>query len=457
MTLPDRLVERLREVVGPHVLVDPDVVASYTTDWTGRFVGHSPAVVRPGSTQEVAGVVRACREAGVSLVPQGGNTGLVGGSVPLEGEVVLGLARLGDVEPVDELAGQVTAGAGATVAALHQAAAAAGWSYGVDLGSRDSATVGGTVATNAGGLHVLRHGDTRAQVLGLEAVLGIGEVVSHLGGLVKDNTGYHWPGLLTGSEGTLAVVTAARLRLVPTARWRTTAILAFAAVADALEAASLVRRSLPSLDACELFFEEGVRLVGSITGMPPPFAGPHPVCLLLEAADRTDPTSALAEVTASLSHVLDTVVATEPGPRAALWRYREGHTEAVNTLGTPHKLDVTLPQRSLSDFIERVREAVAAVDPEAEVWLFGHVGDGNIHVNVTGVAPDDERVDDAVFRLVAASGGSISAEHGIGTAKKRWLELMRSPTELDAFRAIKRALDPDGILNPNVLLPTSDR
>ena len=186
--------------------------------------------------------------------------------------------------------------------------------------------------------------DTRAQVLGLEAVLGTGAVVSHLGGLVKDNTGYHWPGLLTGSEGTLGVVTAARLRLVPTAAWHTTAILAFAAVADALEAASLVRRSLPSLDACELFFEDGVRLVCSVTGMPPPFAGPHPVCLLLEAADRTDPTGALGEVTTSLPHVLDTVVATEPGPRAALWRYREGHTEAINTLGAPHKLDVTLPQ-----------------------------------------------------------------------------------------------------------------
>lgn len=457
MTLPVRLVERLREVVGPHVLVDPDVVASYTTDWTGRFVGHAPAVVRPGSTEEVAGVVRVCREASVALVPQGGNTGLVGGSVPLEGEVVLALTRLGEVEPVDQLAGQVTTGAGATLATLHRAAATAGWSYGVDLGSRDSATVGGTVATNAGGLHVLRYGDTRAQVLGLEAVLGTGQVVSHLGGLVKDNTGYHWPGLLTGSEGTLVVVTAARLRLVPTSPWRTTAVLAFTAVADALEAASLVRRSLLSLDACELFFEEGVALVTSVTGVPPLFAGPHPVCLLLEAADRTDPTGALAEVTASLPHVLDTVVATEPGPRAALWRYREGHTEAVNTLGAPHKLDVTLPQRSLSAFIEQVREVVAEVDQAAEVWLFGHVGDGNIHVNVTGVAPDDERVDDAVFRLVAAFGGSISAEHGIGTAKKRWLELMRSPAEIDAFRAIKRALDPDGILNPNVLLPATDR
>jgi FAD/FMN-containing dehydrogenase len=451
------VVERLREIVGPQVLVDPDVVASYTTDWTGRFVGHSPAVVRPGSTEEVAGVVEVCRELGVALVPQGGNTGLVGGGVPLEGEVVLSLARLGRVEPVDELAGQVTAGAGATVAELQRAASAAGWSYGVDLASRDSATVGGTIATNAGGLHVLRHGDTRAQVLGLEAVLGTGAAVSHLGGLVKDNTGYHWPGLLAGSEGTLGVVTAARLRLVPPSAWHTTAILAFETVTDALEAASLVRRSLPSLDACELFFEEGVQLVCSVTGIPPPFARPHPVCLLLEAADRTDPTGALAEVTASLPRMLDSVVATEPGPRAALWRYREGHTEAVNTLGAPHKLDVTLPHRSLAPFVDEVGRAVAAVDPEAKVWLFGHVGDGNIHVNVTGVAPNDEQVDDAVFRLVAAGGGSISAEHGIGTAKKRWLDLVRSPAEISTFRAIKAAFDPQGILNPNVLLPAGGR
>jgi FAD/FMN-containing dehydrogenase len=457
VTAPGGLLERLREVVGPQVLVDTDVVASYTTDWTGRFVGRSPAVVRPGSTDEVAEVVAVCRELGTALVPQGGNTGLVGGGVPLGGEVVLSLARLRALEPVDELAGQVTAGAGVSVAELHAAATAAGWSYGVDLGSRDSATVGGTVATNAGGVHVLRHGDTRAQVLGLEAVLGTGAVVSHLGGLAKDNTGYHWPGLLTGSEGTLGVVTAACLRLVPRASWQTTAILAFSAVGDALEAASLVRRSLPALDACELFFEDGVRLVCSVTGMPPPFAGPHPVCLLLEAADRTDPTGALAEATASLRHVLDTVVATEPGPRAALWRYREGHTEAINTLGAPHKLDVTLPQRALADFIGQVRDTVVAADPEAKVWLFGHVGDGNVHVNVTGVAPEDDRVDDAVFRLVADTGGSISAEHGIGTAKKRWLELTRSPAEIATFRAIKGALDPDGILNPNVLLPATGR
>ncbi|MGH9208858.1 MAG: FAD-binding oxidoreductase, partial [Acidimicrobiales bacterium] len=190
MASPPSAIGRLRDVVGPLGIVDPEIVASYTTDWTGRFVGDSPLVVRPESTGQVAGVVSVCRELGLALVPQGGNTGLVGGGVPLRGEVVLSLRRLRTLDPVEVRSGQVTAGAGVVLADLRQAADVAGWSYGMDMASRRSATVGGMVATNAGGLHVLRYGDTRAQLVGLEAVLGTGTVVSHLGGLVKDNTGY---------------------------------------------------------------------------------------------------------------------------------------------------------------------------------------------------------------------------------------------------------------------------
>lgn len=457
MSSPDVAVARLRDVVGAGVVVDPDLVASYVTDWTGRFVGHAALVVRPGSTEEVAGVVSVCRELGVALVPQGGNTGLVGGGVPLDGEVVLSLRRLRQVDAVDQQAGQVTTGAGVTLGDLQAAARVAGWSYGVDMASRDSATVGGTVATNAGGLRVVRYGDTRAQVLGLEAVLGSGEVISHLGGLVKDNTGYHWPSLVCGSEGTLAVVTAARLRLVPPVNARTVALLAFPGVRPAVDAAGLLRRSLPNLEASELVLAPGMELVCSVTGAGLPFPEAHPVYLLIEVADRTDPTGPLAEVVEGLDDLSDVAVATEPGPRAALWHYREAHTEAINTLGPPHKLDVTLPDGALAEFVDRVPEVVRTVDPAARTWLFGHVGDGNIHVNVNGPAPDDDRVDDAVFRLVAALGGSISAEHGIGTAKKRWLHLSRTPAEIRAFRSIKHALDPAGILNPQALLPSADR
>jgi FAD/FMN-containing dehydrogenase len=447
------LIDRLEEIVGPHVVTDPDVVAGYTTDWTGRFVGATPAVVRPGSAEEVSGVVSVCRELGVALVPQGGNTGLVGGGVPLGQEVVLSLRRMAVVSPVDGVAGQVTAGAGVTLEAVHQAADGAGWAYGVDLASRGSATVGGTVATNAGGIHVIRHGNTRAQVLGVEAVLGSGGIVSHLGGLVKDNTGYDLAGLVCGSEGTLAVVTAARLRLVPRVTDRTVAVLAFPTAARAVEASVLLRRSLPDLEACEFFLGPGLALVCSATGARMPFATPHPAYLLVEAAGREDPTDPLAEVTASMRDLSDAVVATEPARRAELWRYREAHTEAINTLGPPHKLDVTLPHAALSEFIDEVPGVVATVVPAARTWLFGHVGDGNVHVNVSGLKPDDDRVDEQVFRLVARYGGSISAEHGIGTAKKRWLHLSRTAEEVAAFRSIKRALDPDGVLNPNVLLP----
>jgi FAD/FMN-containing dehydrogenase len=184
-----------------------------------------------------------------------------------------------------------------------------------------------------------------------------------------------------------------------------------------------------------------------------PFPDLHPVYLLVEVADRSDPTDTMGEVVDSLADVLGVVVATEDRRRSELWRYREAHTEAVNTLGPPHKLDVTLPLGSLAEFIDRVPETVQSIDPAAQTWLFGHVGDGNIHVNVSGLAPDDDRVDESVLRMVGDFGGSISAEHGIGVAKKRWLGLSRSDAEIAAFRSIKRALDPDGVLNPNVLLP----
>ena len=448
------LLERLRANVGTaHVVIEPEVMASYGIDWTGRFRGHPSAVVRPGDCAEVAAVVALCREAGAALVPQGGNTGLVGGGVPLAGEVVLSLRRLAGVADVDPLGGQLSAGAGTTIADVQAAAASAGWSYGVDLASRDSATIGGSIATNAGGLQVLRHGSTRAQIVGFEAVLGTGETVSHMGGLLKDNTGYDLGGLLCGSEGTLGVVTAARLRLVPQSPECVTSILAFSTIAAAADAASLLRRSLPELQSLEFFLQAGLDLVCRTSGIAPPFTGEHRAYLLAEAAAHHDPMPTMAAVLNSVAAVQDIAVATDSVRRAQLWRYREGHTEAINTLGAPHKLDVTLPAPILPAFIDDIPDVIRDADPSATTWLFGHVGDGNVHVNVTGIQPDDSTVDDRVMHHVAELGGSISSEHGIGTAKRRWLHLNRSAAELAAFRRLKTALDPAGILNPNVLLP----
>jgi FAD/FMN-containing dehydrogenase len=373
--------------------------------------------------------------------------------VPLHGEIVLDLRRLDRLGPVDARAGQTTAQAGVTIARLHAHAQAAGWEYGVDLSSRDSATVGGTIATNAGGVHVLRYGSTRRQVIGVEAVFADGRIMRRLDGLEKDNTGYDLAGLLCGSEGTLAVVTAARLRLVPRPKHVVVALLAFDDTEIALDAVGILRRSLDCLQAVELFFQDGLDLVCDRFGLARPFPARHHAFVLVEAGAASDPTAELAGRIDAIPGIADVAVAADERAARDLWRYREAHTEAINLLGPPHKLDVTLPAAELPGFVAEVRDQVGLVAPDAAVWLFGHAADGNIHVNVTGVDPDDDRVTDAVLQLVARLHGSISAEHGIGTAKRQWLSLSRSPTEIDAFRAIKRALDPTGVLNPHVLLP----
>lgn len=422
----------LATIVGEgHLLTDRQLLAAYEVDWTGRFAGRARAVVRPATTAEVSAVVRVCGAYGVPVVTQGGNTGLVGGSVPRTdgGEVVLSTRRLTRLDDVDTVARQVSAGAGVTLGVLQRHAAAAGLAYGVDLAARDSATVGGTVATNAGGVRVVQYGDTRRQVLGVEAVLADGSVIAHLDGLAKDNTGYDLAGLLTGSEGTLAVITAARLRLVaPRGAGAVTLV-----GCDSIRHAQSLLASLPekSLRAAELMLASGVDLVRAVASLPAPLRGSWPVYLLLETYDVPD-----------LPDDVDAAV----DPR--LWDYRERHTEAISTVGVPHKMDVSLPPARLTEF---AAEFAAAVVPY-EAYLFGHLAEGNLHVNVVGPAPDDDGVDDTVLRLVAAMGGSISAEHGIGRAKTRWLPLCRSASELATMRAIKRALDPGGLLNPGVLL-----
>ncbi len=433
------------------VLVDPEVTASYVTDWTGRFTGTTPAVVRPASTAEVAAVVALAREHRVALVPQGGRTGLVAGGVPLAGEVVVSLTRFTGLSPVDPLAQQVTAGAGVTLAALGDHAAATGLAFGVDLGARASATVGGMVATNAGGLHVVRHGAMRAQLVGVEAVLGTGRVVSRLGGLVKDNTGYDLAQLLCGSEGTLGIVTAARLRLVAPPRHVVTALLAVASIDHAVTLAAELRRTVAGVQALELMTGPGMALVARYLEATPPLTAAA-AYLLVEVGADADPVDALAGAAAAAG-VLDAAVATEGAERRRLWRWREAHSEAGGSLGVVHKLDVTLPAAELARFCTDVEAQVAAARPGATTLLFGHVGDGNVHVNVVGPPADDDAVDDIVLGLVVDRGGSISAEHGIGTLKRRWLARDRSPDEVATMAAVKAALDPDGILNPGVLLP----
>jgi FAD/FMN-containing dehydrogenase len=442
---PD-LVAALAAIVGAeHAIVDPDIVGSYVTDWTGRFHGDALAVVRPHTVGEVAEVVRWCAAHGVAITTQGGNTSLVAGAVPQQ-SVVLLTRGLNDVGPLDPDAGQITVGAGVTLAAVHAAVAGSGWEFGVDLGARDTATIGGMVATNAGGIRVVRHGTMRANLIGSEAVLGTGDVISHLGGLAKDNTGYELGALLCGSEGTLGIVTAVRLRLVRSFAERVVALVGVANVAEAVALAGHLRRTVDSLDALEVMVAPAMAVVAEHLATSAPFADAGAV-LLVEAAADHDPTETLA---AALNG-REAIVATDRAGRARLWRYRESQTEAIGRRGVPHKLDVSVPLAATAAFVDDVM--ALGREHSAEVFVFGHLGDGNLHVNLLGPAPDDERLDELVLRLVASRGGSISAEHGIGRAKRQWLHLNRSPAELDAFRRVKAALDPAGILNPGVLLP----
>src|SRR4051794_10120779 len=446
------LIEQLRAALGPaHVLTDPDLRAPYETDWTGRFSGTALAVARPANTEQVAAVVRACAEHGVALVPQGGNTGLVGGGVPRGGEVLLSLARLGDLGGVDVATAQVEAGAGVTLAALQARAAAAGMDAALDFGARDSATLGGIVSTDAGGARALRHGTARARVAGLEAVLPDGRVVRRLAGLLKDNAGYDLPALLVGSEGTLGVITRVRWRLVARRPARVAALVGLDSAGAAADLLATLRVRLPSLEAADFFLEDGLQLVLERLDLADPLPAHAAVYVLVECAADEDPTEALAEALAEAG-VDDAIVADDTASRERLWRLREGHAEAINAAGVPHKLDVGVPLGALEDFVTRVPDTVRAVAPAARTILFGHLGDGNVHVNVLGADPADPAVDEAVLRLVAELGGTISAEHGIGVAKARWLGLVRGGAEIAAMRALKGALDPEGRLNPGVVL-----
>jgi len=434
-----------------HVLSDPELKSSFERDYTGRYSGRARLVVRPADTSEVAGVMRACAEHRAAVVPQGGNTGLVGASVPRGNEVVISLTRLNEIGDVDTATGQLTVGAGATLAALQQAARAVGEDAGLDFGARGSCTIGGVVACDAGGPRALRHGTARAHVAGLEAVLADGSVISRLAGLTKDNAGYDLPALLVGSEGTLGIVTRVRWKLVPLLSSRVAALIPVGSAREAADVLAALRAGAPSLESCDFFLDEGLELVLEHQRRGSPLGTRAPLYVLAECAARADPLEELAQALEQAG-VEDALVADDTASRESLWRIREGHTDAINAAGIPHKLDVGVPLGQLDRFLDAVPQVVTRAGAE-RVILFGHLGDGNVHVNVLGAAPDDTRVDDAVLELTLDCGGTISAEHGVGVEKAHWLERARGPAEVAAMRSLKHALDPGNLLNPGAVLP----
>lgn len=445
--LGDRLAGALR-AAGVPVSTGPQRLAAAGVDWTGAFHGPALAVATPQDAAQVASCLAQARAAGVPVQVQGGNTGLVGGSVPAPGRPSLVLSTLGlvDVGPIDTSARTVRVGAGVTCMSVATAAGGAGLRFGVDLAARDSATVGGMVATNAGGINVCAYGTMRQQVRGVRAVLADGSVLDTMGRPVKDNTGYDLSGLLVGSEGTLAVVVAVELALHPKPPATTVAVVGVPDLRAAVALARAVGDCGYLLLAAEAVDGAGVMRVAGMFGLRHPDTQ-APWLLLLEVADggTGDGCQPLAD--------LDPIVATSPRDRAQLWALRERQTLAYSAIGAPlAKFDVAVAANSLDELAAGIATSLGDLPGVTGVGLFGHVLDGNLHVQVWGPAAGSAAVAGSVLGLVGELGGAISAEHGIGRAKARYLHLSRQPTQVAAMAAIRQAFDPGGLLNPGVLL-----
>jgi FAD/FMN-containing dehydrogenase len=394
--------------------------------------------------------MRACVEQGARLVPQGGNTGLVRGGVPASGEeVVLSTTRMSAIEAVDRESLQVVAGAGTTLEELQARLEPEGLELPLDLGARSQATLGGMAATNAGGARAFRHGTMRRHVVGVEAVLADGTVVERLGGVLKDSTGYDWPSILVGSEGTLALIARLRLRLRRVERSRAAALVPVDSLAQGLALAVGLRDRPAGLEAAEFVLPGTLRLVCEELGLRPPFDD-QGLLVLLEARATDGAYDLLVDALGENAEAERAVLA-EGADAAGLWRYREGTGEALARHPVV-KLDVALPLARLADGVAAIERAALEAGGPIRPFLFGHLLDGNVHVNL-GDVPDARReaVERAVLETVLAHGGSIGAEHGIGRAKVAWLAADRSAADIAAMRALKQALDPTGLLSPGVL------
>jgi D-lactate dehydrogenase (cytochrome) len=465
--------DRLRAVLGPAGVRDaPADVEPYLTDFRRLYRGATPLVACPQDTAQVAQVLALCNEAGVGVVPHGGNTSYCGGATPGPhgDEIVLSLHRLNRIRSVDPTNDSMIAEAGCVLADVQAAALAADRLFPLALGSQGSCQIGGNLSTNAGGLAAVRYGVARDLVLGLEVVLADGRVLHGLQSLRKDNTGYDLRHLFIGAEGTLGVITAASLKLFPVPR---TVETAFVAVPDLAAAVQLLGRLREATGDCVTTFEYLPRIAVALTtrhvpGVVDPLGQAYPAYVLCEVAtSRTDPAlrglleSALA-AGLQQGRVLDATLAESGAQRDALWKLRESVPEAQRHEGASIKHDVAVPVASLPAFVERAAAAVARIAPNARLVAYGHVGDGNLHFNVSEPAGREstaaflslqEAIGGAVHDCVHAFGGSISAEHGIGRSKRELLRRYEDPVALAAMRQVKRALDPRGILNPGKVLP----
>ena len=444
------LVDRLSAIVGAaHVSTDPDVLAARSVDWTGRYRGTASALVRPGSAEEVAAVLRTCRDGEVAVTVQGGRTSLVAGTVPENNDVLLSTERLNRIGDVDAIERQIRVDAGVTLAQLRRAAAAAGLMFGVDLTARDSATVGGMASTNAGGLHTVRYGTMGAQVLGLDVALPDGSLVHRHSHVRHDNTGYDLAALFVGAEGTLGVITAVDLRLHRPPAHRVTALCGFADL-DALVSAGRALCAIETIAACELIDGRAAGLAAEHLDTPSPISAEW--LLLVELAGDVDQTEQLAAALDGAPLNGPPAVGADALARQRLWQLRESMAEVVGLFGSPVKFDVSLPLPGIAAFAADSAALIARHAPLAAPVLFGHAGEGNLHLNVLRCDADQEAaIYPAMMELIAAHGGNVSSEHGVGSRKRAYLSMARQPADIAVMRTIKAALDPTGYLNPAVL------
>ena len=446
------LTDRLAGIVGDgYVSTDPDVLAGRSVDHTGRYRGRASTLVRPASADQVGAVLRTCRDAGAYVTVQGGRTSLVAGTVPEHDDVLLSTERLRDVSAVDVTERRISVGAGATLAAVQRAAAEHGLLFGVDLAARDTATVGGMASTNAGGLRTVRYGNMGEQVIGLDVALPDGTLVHRHSRVRMDNTGYDLASLFVGAEGTLGVITAVDLRLHPAPLHRVTAICGFADL-DALVAAGRVFRDLDGIAALELIDARASALTGEYAGVPAPVDGAWQ--LLIELAGDSDQTERLADAIDGADLYGEPAVGVDLTAQQRIWHVREAVADVLGVYGPPLKFDVSLPISAIASFATQAVELVATHAPEAIPVLFGHIGEGNLHLNLVRctLASEPEHVlYSAMMELIARLGGNVSSEHGVGTRKRAYLGMSRTDADIVAMRTVKAAFDPSGYLNPAVL------
>jgi FAD/FMN-containing dehydrogenase len=446
------LTDTLAGIVGAaHVITDPDVLDGRSADHTGRYRGQASALVRPGSTDEVAAVLRACRDAGGYVTIQGGRTSLVAGTVPEHDDVLLSTERLTELGEVDVVERRIHVDAGVTLSEVQRAAAAAGLVFGVDLAARDSATLGGMASTNAGGLRTVRYGNMGEQVIGLDVALPDGSVVHRHSRVRRDNTGYDLASLFVGAEGTLGVIIALDLRLYPTPTHRVTAICGFDDL-DALVETGRALRDMEGIAALELIDARASTLTAEHVGVAAPVDGAWQ--LLVELAGDTDQTDRLADALEQARVSGEPAVGVDIGAQQRLWQIRESVADILGVYGPPLKFDVSLPLSAIAAFAAASAELVAKHAPDAIPVLFGHVGEGNLHLNLVrcALAGNTEReLYSAMMELIARCGGNVSSEHGVGSRKRAYVSMSRSEADIAAMRAVKASFDPTGYLNPAVL------